>query len=184
MAQLRFNEAKATQVACLLLRLRGETMHYFKLIKLLYIIDRTALQRWGRPVTTDHHVSMDKGPVVSRIYNLISEGPGPESQEYWHTYISDPHGDRQVTCLGDPGINELSEMEVGLVEEVFKEHGYKNRWRIRDETHKFGEWRDPDGSMIPITYEDILKAGGKTPEEVQEIREEIESVARADAMLS
>jgi uncharacterized phage-associated protein len=68
--RLRFNEAKATEAACLLLRLRGGKMSYIKLIKLLYLLDRTSLLRWGRPVTTDRYVSMDQGPVVSQVYNL------------------------------------------------------------------------------------------------------------------
>ena len=46
-------------------------MSYLKLIKMLYFLDREALLRWGRPVTTDRYVSMDNGPVVSRIYDLI-----------------------------------------------------------------------------------------------------------------
>jgi uncharacterized phage-associated protein len=47
-------------------------MAYIKLIKLLYLADREALLRWGRPITTDRHVSMPKGPVVSQIYDLIT----------------------------------------------------------------------------------------------------------------
>ena len=49
---LLFNEAKATQAAARLLFLRGGTMSYVKLIKLLYLADREALIRWGRPVTS------------------------------------------------------------------------------------------------------------------------------------
>jgi len=44
---LPFDETKATQVASRILKMRGGRMHYLKLIKLLYIIDREALQRWG-----------------------------------------------------------------------------------------------------------------------------------------
>ncbi len=68
---LRFDEEKATEAAALILSLRGGQMHYMKLIKLLYLLDREALSRWGIPVTTDTYVSMDHGPVVSAIYNLI-----------------------------------------------------------------------------------------------------------------
>jgi len=41
--KLRFDEAKATQAATLFLKLRGGRMHYIKLIKLLYLLDREAL---------------------------------------------------------------------------------------------------------------------------------------------
>lgn len=72
---LRFNERRATEAAAKFLKLRGGRMSYLKLIKLLYLLDREALLRWGRPVTTDRYVSMDNGPVVSRIYDLIREEP-------------------------------------------------------------------------------------------------------------
>ncbi|MGD0651719.1 MAG: hypothetical protein ABSA97_11370 [Verrucomicrobiia bacterium] len=43
----RFDEAKSTQMAGALLQLAGKRMNYMKLIKLMYIIDREALKRWG-----------------------------------------------------------------------------------------------------------------------------------------
>src|ERR1017187_9578590 len=92
---LRFNEAKATQAASFFLKLRGGQMHYIKLIKLLYLADREALIRWGIPFTTDRHVSMDNGPVTSRILRLITEDcPKP----FWSKYISAPL-DRKSTRL-------------------------------------------------------------------------------------
>ncbi len=58
MVMMRFNERKATQAAAYLLQMRGGTMSYMKLIKLLYLADRAALVRFGRPITTDRYVSM------------------------------------------------------------------------------------------------------------------------------
>jgi hypothetical protein len=52
---LRFNERRATEAAARFLKLRGGKMSYLKLIKLLYLLDREALLRWGRPVTTDRN---------------------------------------------------------------------------------------------------------------------------------
>jgi hypothetical protein len=47
---LRFNDPeKATEAAAKFLKLRGGRMSYLKLIKLLYLLDREALLRWGRP---------------------------------------------------------------------------------------------------------------------------------------
>jgi uncharacterized phage-associated protein len=61
---LRFNEQRAAEAAARILKLRGGRMSCLKLIKLLYFVDREALLRWGRPVTTDRYISMDDGPVV------------------------------------------------------------------------------------------------------------------------
>src|SRR2546422_3039383 len=87
---LRFNERRATEAAARFLKLRGGRMSYLKLIKMLYFLDREALLWWGRPVTTDRYVSMDNGPVVSRIYDLIREEPVPGTEQIWRLYISAP----------------------------------------------------------------------------------------------
>ncbi len=63
-------------------------MSYMKLIKLLYLADREALARWGRPITTDSYVSMKHGPVLSEVLNLITD---PLSdQTFWARHISEP----------------------------------------------------------------------------------------------
>ncbi len=93
-------------------------MSYIKLIKLLYLLDREALLRWGRTVTTDRPVSMDKGPAVSQIYDLIREEQPPGSfGAYWRAHISVPQ-DWEVCLLSDPPADELSRAEESLIEEI------------------------------------------------------------------
>src|SRR5262245_29879512 len=70
----RFNEAKATQAAALPLKYRGGRMISMNLIKSLYLVDRTALIRRGRPVTFDSYCSLRYGPILSRTLNLITGG--------------------------------------------------------------------------------------------------------------
>jgi uncharacterized phage-associated protein len=178
---LRFNETKATQLAARLLQLRGTgRMKYLKLLKLMYLVDREALSRWGRTVSTDRHVSMDNGPVLSRVYNLMTEEQCQTG--FWSDHISSP-SDFDVYLLSDPGDSELSQAEEELIVDVFAAHGHKNRWRLVDEVHSFPEWKDPSGSMIPIELSDILIALGKTPEDVAAIKQEIEFEAYARNLL-
>ncbi len=158
---LRFNERRATEAAARFLRLRGGRMSYLKLIKLLYLLDREALLRWGRPVTTDRYVSMDNGPVVSRIYDLIREEPAPGTDPVWRHYISAPEG-YEVALVAEPETDELSRAEAALIEEVFDKFGKLNRWDLVRFSHELPEWQDPNGSAIPIQYRDILRAGKKT----------------------
>jgi Protein of unknown function (DUF4065) len=173
----RFNEAKAAQVAAMLLRLRGtDRMKYLKLIKLMYLIDREALSRWGRTVSTDHHISMDKGPVLSNVYRLITEEPSVS--EFWVRHIAQA-GDYDVKLVADPGNDELSAVEEALVGEIYNVHGYKNRWQLVEELHNIPEWQDPHGSMIPIDLADILIAVGKDESDVKNIKERLEEEALA-----
>lgn len=179
---LRFNERRATEAAARFLRLRGGRMSYLKLIKLLYFVDREALLRWGRPVTTDRYVSMDNGPVVSRIYDLIREEPAPGTDSVWRHYISAPQ-EWEVSLLAEPETNELSRAEEDLVDEVYQNYGRMNRWDMVRISHELPEWQDPKGSAIPIQYRDILRAGNKTESEIAAVEAELESLAAAEAML-
>jgi uncharacterized phage-associated protein len=178
---MRFNEAKATQVAALLLKLRGtQRMKFLKLLKLMYIVDREALSRWGRPVSTDTHVSMDKGPVLSRVYSLINEEQCEPT--FWTRHIVPAPG-YDVRLDADPGDDELSRAEEELIHEVFVRHGHKNRWQIVKELHDLPEWQDPHGSMIPIAISDILSALGKSRADIAAIEEQLEADAFADFLL-
>jgi uncharacterized phage-associated protein len=178
---LQFDERKATEAASLFLVLRGsKRMHYMKLIKLLYLADREALLRWGAPITTDTYVSMDHGPVVSRIYNLIKrEVHGPT----WEEHISAPMGDKnkEVELIKEVKLSRLSRAEEKLINEVFGRFGRWNRYELRDFVmHKLPEWEDPEGTSIPITIADILKAGGVDQEEVRAVVRELNAAGTAE----
>lgn len=157
-------------------------MSYLKLIKLLYLADRQALLRWGRPITTDRYFSMDRGPVLSRVLDLATDGEDPGAPSIWANHIGEPSG-YEIQLRTDPGRDELSDAEVSLLDEIFRDHGAKSRWELVRLTHKLPEWKDPGGSAIPITYRDILRAGGKTELEIASIEDEIEGVAIAENLL-
>jgi uncharacterized phage-associated protein len=177
-----FNEAKATQAAAYLLKLRGGRMSYMKLIKLLYLVDREALIRWGRPVTTDRYVSMDRGPVLSNVLDLISQGPAPGTESVWDRYISEPSG-YEVGLRREAPTDELSPAEISLIEEIFRKYGHMSRWELVDRVHELPEWQDPEGGAIPIRYADILKASGKSPDEIEAILAELDNVAAVESLL-
>jgi uncharacterized phage-associated protein len=172
---LRFDEMKATQAAAYFLALRGGQMHYIKLVKLLYLADREALLRWGVPLTTDRHVSMDNGPVTSRILNLITEDrPKP----IWSQFISAPLGEYEVRLLKPAPKDRLSRAEEKLMQEIFDRYGHRNRWDIIENVmHKLPEWQDPQGSSIPIQLRDILRGAGESEEEIRAVLKELRSIA-------
>jgi len=73
-----FNETKATQAAARFLHLADDHLNYMVLIKLLYLADREALVRWGRPITFDTYYTMKYGPMLSNVHDLITEMSLPE----------------------------------------------------------------------------------------------------------
>src|SRR5262249_21347684 len=99
----------------------------------------------------------------------------------WRRHISEPRN-YEVVLLCDPSNSELSRAEEDLIGEVFGRHGHKSRWELRDFSHTLPEWRDPNGSTIPISIRDILIAGQKTEAEIAEVEAEIENLAFAEAI--
>lgn len=156
-------------------------MSYMKLIKLLYLADREALARWGRPITTDTYVSMDKGPVLSHVLDRITEGPSPSESSAWAEHIA-PGANYEVTLVREPGGEFLSEAEDELLDEIYRSHGYLSRWQIVDLVHRLPEWRDPKGGAIPISYADILRALNKSAEDIAAIVGELNNVDLADSL--
>jgi len=180
--QMHFNEVKATQAAARLLRERGGRMKYLKLIKLLYLADREALSRWGRPITTDSYFSMDHGPVLGQVLKRIDDGAGPGEPTFWTSHIV-PCGDWDVMLTADPSDGQLSKAEDRVLDEVFEQYGHQNRWDIVKYVHTLPEWQDPSGGAIPIAYRDILKALNKSEGEIRAIENELEELNQIETFM-
>lgn len=160
-------------------------MHYIKLIKLLYLLDREALDRWGIPVTTDRYASMHHGPIVSNIFALITDDkPTP----VWGRYISAPLGDHEVELKSDCtqiSTDRLSLAEEKLVQEIFEQFGHRERWDlIENHMHKLPEWRDPEGSSFPIHIRQILVALGHSDDDIRATLRELRTETVAQQILS
>ena len=164
--RFRFNERKAAQAAAHLLQLRGGPMHYLKLIKLLYLADRRVLAERGRLITGDRLVSMDRGPVLSRVLDLITEDQPAASP--WREYISAPSSFEVALMQADPDLDELSRYELRILDAIFEEFGHMNRWNLVGLTHELPEWINPDGSSVPIAPETILREEGWDPSAIRD----------------
>ena len=179
-----FNERKAVQVAGRLITQSGGEMNYLALMKLLYLIDRAALLRFGQPITGDKIVAMKHGPVLSRIYDRVSQKKQHLPESYWHSFIPRPNAYVfTVKFSGVPDISALSEAEVALIDEVFSKHRDKSEWELVEFTHRLPEWRDPATTSVPIPYEDILKAGGAKKATIEAIADEAAADSFMDALL-
>jgi uncharacterized phage-associated protein len=177
--QARFNQKKAAHAASVFLRLHGRKMSYLKLIKLLYLLDRTALERWERPVTGDRYVSRKLGPVLSNVRDLIVWEQPQAHSDLWHDLIGNA-GKFEVELKRPVEPDSLSERELELIAELFGKFGQMDRWKLAEYTHSLPELKKPDrdNSACPLEYEDILKALGKTPEEATAICGEIMDLNR------
>ncbi|MCH8153266.1 MAG: SocA family protein [Planctomycetes bacterium] len=158
----RLDVAKAIQAAAVLLRLEsGNRMNYMRLLKLLYIADRESLKETARPITGDRVVAMDRGTVLSGVFDLI-KGQHIDAR-HWDEFIETARFDVQLR--GDPGNGKLSRYEIAKLQEISRRYESDDEWAMVDITHQFEEWRrnkPQEKSSRPIPLEDILDAVGRS----------------------
>ena len=184
----QYSERKAAESAAFLLHRASGTLPLIKLIKLLYLAERLSLKRYGEPLTGDRLVSLDNGPVLSRTYDHI-KGARQSTPGGWDTWVSDRAG--HMVALRDPSmirspeqdLGSLSDSDLEVLGDVWKEFGHWDRWDLVAHTHdQCAEWKDPQGSMLPIEYESLLEALGYTPEQTTRLIERIADQARLNAI--
>lgn len=171
--RFRFNERKTAQAAAYLLKLAGGKYSHMSLIKLLYLADRAALAKHGKPLTGAWMVSMEHGPVLSEVLNLINEGPPREA--LWPQYIS-PSVNYEVSLkVAEPETDELSNYERRLLSQVYERFGKQDRWALVRWLHdNLPEWKDPDGSVLSIDHDEIFKACNVPAEKIERFRKNAE----------
>ncbi len=185
MIRFHFNERKAAHAAATVLRQAGGRLSYMVLIKLLYLADRECLKEIGATITGDRYVSMNHGPVLSQVLDLITEGPRPDAPSPWFQYISAPDSyDVQLANdVSDAELDELSDYEAALLKDAWDSYGKIPKWDLVDILHRsLPEWTDPQGSAKPIKPEDMLRATGKSEDEIREIESD-QAAAALDVLL-
>jgi len=164
-----FNAKKSAQAAVFVLRLNGGQMDKYLFIKILYLADRQAYERWSQSITGDDAISMEFGPVLSAIYDL-TKGARPELRLDWEPFISD--ADEQTNLIfakENPGIDELSPSELKLLQATYEHFKNFTFQQMKEYCHNLSEYDESVGKGAKlIRPEEILQAIGKTNEEIQE----------------
>lgn len=172
---LDFDIKKAVAASAHLIKSRGGKEDMFVLIKILYYADRSALIQWGKSITGDSLASMDKGPVVSTIYDLLKGKGEEETLIQWSNFISRKSG-YDIVLRKPANTAVLSTRELRVLDEssetIHAIHGSIPKW-----LHAHcPEWQDPHGSSIPIDPSQILRIAKKSEEQIREIEEVNEEV--------
>ncbi|MDU9400581.1 Panacea domain-containing protein [Pseudomonas sp. zfem003] len=149
-------------------------MAYLKLMKLLYLADRESMDRYNSTMSCDSHVSMPHGPVLSTTLNLIT---GQIESPEWRSWVS-PDARYEVS-LSRPlhsfdELDELSEADLDILEQVWQRFGRMERWQLVDYTHSnLPEWVDPGRSSRPINPRTTFVALGRTEAQADAAAREI-----------
>lgn len=154
-----FNVRKAAQVVVFFAMESGGSINVLKLIKLVYLANRKALEKFEFPIINDNFVSMDHGPVNSLTYDFIN---GTLESDDWEQFVSARAA--HMVGLADPklsldDLDEFSTAELKVLAETWREFGAYDKWLLVRHVHEeCPEWHDPQGSSLPITYEEVFRA--------------------------
>ena len=178
MIRFAFNIIKATQTASYLLSLNGGKLNYTKLIKLLFIADRRAIEKWNNVITTDTHFIMDCGQIGTNVYNEIKNENDLKSDDYWHQFIA--KDDFDVCLIKNPGTDFLSKREMDELASIDKEFKKYSYGKMIDYCHDhFSEWHDPKGSSEYLPIETIVENIYKDPEDKKNALESLSLAAKS-----
>lgn len=182
-----YSAAKVAQMAAFFTQKQGGRINVLKLTKLLYLADREAIARHGRPISYDRPVSMPHGPVGSRTFDLLNGFVGGPAGAQWEEWVSSRSNyDVSVNRLfSRADLDELSDADLEVLERVWRTFGHMHRRTLCEWTHEHcSEWKDPHGSSQPIEEVSRLIAVGIAAEEAQELAEEIEAEREIDAQFA
>jgi uncharacterized phage-associated protein len=154
-----FKVRKAAQVAAFFAEKEGGSINVLKLVKLIYLSDRRFMEKYDCTILNDKFVSMDHGPVNSTTLDYIDGCQ--EDRENWEKFITD-RANHEVGLakpdLSEDDLDELSDVEINVLNDIWAQFGKMDRFELRDYTHQnCPEWENPHGSSYPIPFERIFK---------------------------
>jgi uncharacterized phage-associated protein len=155
-----FKIDKTMQAIATLLHFHGtREMSYLRMLKLLYIADRESLKETGRPITGDHMVAMEHGPVLSGVLDLI-KGEHRAWRDWSEFFKKNGY---RIEMTNDPGNGKLSKYEISKLRELTQRYADKNEWDMVEIVHTFEEWKknNPGKSSKPIPLDHVLEAVGR-----------------------
>lgn len=183
-----FSEEKAVQTAAYFLFKAHGRLPILKLMKLLYLSERLSYEKYGEPIIGDKLVSMEHGPVLSRTLNRLN---GMSINPVWKQWISSRESydialqDPSLIRSPEEDLLELSQADLLVLDEIWDKFGHLDKYQIRDYTHLHcNEWKDPDGSSIPITHETLFKVLNFSDEKSQGLISRLNAVDDINAAFS
>ena len=144
-------------------------------------VSRRSFLETDYPITGARVVSADDGltlgDVIDRLANRLPAG------DSWNTLIR-VSGDENVELLRKPDFDSLSDYEVELLDAVFDEFGEWPAEILAKYTRGLAEWMAPRKEVAPVAPEQILRAAGRSDEEIENVAERVESIRSFTSMLA
>lgn len=171
----KYDIEKTIAAVAFLMQQENGRLDMFLSNKMLYLADKAAYVAWGKTITGDRFMSLPKGPVLSKTYNLFKGIGAAKDLKEWNSYFSETVNN-SIRLLRPANVGKLSEEEMEILEKARQEVNSCAPWDVADWLHQTcPEWNDPHGSSRPIDPTVILTNAGRTADEIRMIEESTES---------
>jgi uncharacterized phage-associated protein len=135
----------------------------------LYFADREHLAKYGSPITGDTYIKMNKGPVPSRLYDIVKSVRNGVGYRYTNTYgaaCSCPDAFSVNTNMVSPrreaDMDFLSQTNVKELNASIGAYGKLSHREITERSHGVA-WQKAEENR-PISMESILREAGESEE--------------------
>lgn len=177
---------KILQEICYLLSLNNGRMNLIKIIKELYLADRLSIDEREYSISGDTFYSMKNGPVLSLALDLLTNDLPSFKEIIDSTEAADPQEKYypDIILISDPGQDRLSKNDKKYLEHISKKYKNKKAFEVVDETHLLKEWTPLKNGRERIPLSSILKALGRTDDEIAIIEKNEAQINRLNIALS
>jgi len=150
--EFKFNDKKAIE-AILYLANRISDSDIYGICKLLYLVDKTSLEKYGRFIFGETYCAMKGGPAPSNAYDLLKQAKEP---------INGIHVQgNSVKALRDADLDSLSESDLECLNQIIATHGQAPNWKRSLDAHDNAYYKTWDTrgrkKSKPISIIDIAK---------------------------
>jgi len=119
-----FDQSKAIETILYLAR-RISRSDKYKLCKMLYLADKTSLEKYGRFIFGESYSAMEQGATPSKSYDLLKE----MTEEYSDDLCVDGNA---VVALRDANLDYLSESDIECLDQTIAIYDRKPQKMYRD----------------------------------------------------
>lgn len=147
----------------------------YKILKIFYFADQKHIAKYGRPILGDCYVAMQNGPVPSHLYDLIKTVRGngcPYNREHYQQFFS-VQG-YNIVPLQAPDMDEIAESEAECLCLALMENKDLDFGALKAKSHDSAYKRASKDDSI--SYRDIAKASGTSPEMIAYMEELAENM--------
>ena len=123
----QFNKTKAIE-AILYLAPKVVDSDIYGICKLLYLVDKTSLEKYGRFVFGETYVAMEEGATPSGAYDLLKDAAQTPNSE-----IRIEGND--IIPLRESNLDCLSESDVECLDQIINVYGKVPNWRRAIDAH-------------------------------------------------